>query len=216
MSVTETSGVRRFEDHRWSGVDQASMWRHRVALELVRTGPVLDVGGGDGLLLRMLRERGHEDLRLVDISPVAVEKARQAGIAAELGDLLESLPFESDSFGTACALDVLEHLLEPLPALRELARVGREVVIAVPNFSHLKGRLTMLAGRVPFQSRPARGHSYWMNEHVFRTLIADAGLRIEAWRNEPSTRLGGVGSRLAERFPNLFAVSFAARLVKTE
>jgi SAM-dependent methyltransferase len=216
MSVSETGGVRRFEDHRWSGADQAIVWRHRVALELVRADPVLDVGGGAGLLLTMLKGRGHEDVRLVDISPVAVEKARRAGFAAEVGDLLERLPFESDSFGTACALDVLEHLLEPLPALRELARVGREVVIAVPNFSHLKGRLTMLVGRVPFQSKPNRGHSYWMNERVLRVLIADAGLRVEAWRNEPSTRLRRMGRRLADWFPNLFAVSFAVRLVREE
>jgi methionine biosynthesis protein MetW len=212
--VTDAGGIRRFEDQRWSGDDQTSVWRHRVALELVRADPVLDVGGGDGLLLTMLRDRGHEDLRLVDISPVAVEKALRAGFEAEVGDLLQGLPFERDSFGTACALDVLEHLLEPLPALRELARVGRAVVIAVPNFSHLKSRLTMITGRVPFQSKPARGHSYWMNERVLSALIDEAGLHVEAWRNEPSTRLRGMGRWLADRFPNLFAVSFAVRLVK--
>jgi SAM-dependent methyltransferase len=145
---------------------------------------------------------------------VGVNRARAAGFNAEVGDALAGLPYGDDEFATVCALDVLEHLLDPLTALRELARIGREVIVATPNFNHLKARLTVAAGRVPFQNKPARGHSYWMNHQVLARLSDEAGLRAVEWRFEPSSRLGSVGQRLADLRPNLFAVAFAVRLVK--
>jgi methionine biosynthesis protein MetW len=210
--VSDTDHVRLFEDARWSRGEQAAVWRHRVAAEMVRDTPVLDVGGGDGLLLKMLRDRGMEGLHLVDLSPVAVANAREAGFDAGEGDVTARLPFEDDAFATVCALDVLEHLREPVGPLREIARVGGEVIVAVPNFQHLRGRLAMLTGRVPFQSRPQRGHVYWINRRVLCDVIEAAGLRATEWRYEPSARLGPVGHVLADHWPSVFAVSFAVRL----
>jgi 2-polyprenyl-3-methyl-5-hydroxy-6-metoxy-1,4-benzoquinol methylase len=214
MTQDDADQVRDFENRRWANQSQTPVWRHTVAVELVGAEPVLDVGGGDGLLLRMLGERGFSDIRLSDISPVAVDQARAQGFVADVGDVLAGLPYGSDEFATVCALDVLEHLLDPVIVLRELARIGREVVIATPNFSHLRARLAVATGRVPFQNKPARGHSYWMNHQVLIQLFDDAGLRPLEWRFEPSSRLGAAGQRLADFRPNLFAVAFAVRLVK--
>ncbi len=133
-------------------------WRHKLALELVLEEPVLDVGGGDGLFLSLLRERrGFTRLSLLDVSPVAVEKARRKGLKAQVVDIAGSFPFPDDSFGTACALDVLEHLYDPVATLKEMARVARQVVLVVPNFHYWKDRLKMLMGQVPFQCKPKRG-----------------------------------------------------------
>ena len=210
--MNDTDHVRLFEDARWSRGEQAPVWRHRVAAEMVRDTPVLDVGGGDGLLLKMLRDRGVDGLHLVDLSPVAVANAREAGFDADEGDVTARLPFEDGAFATVCALDVLEHLREPVGPLREIVRVGREVIVAVPNFQHLRGRLAMLTGRVPFQNRPQRGHVYWINRRVLSDVIEGAGLRATEWRYEPSARLGAVGRVLADHWPSVFAVSFAVRL----
>jgi SAM-dependent methyltransferase len=160
----------------------------------------------------MLLGGGVRDVVLVDLSPVGVDRARQAGFDARVGDLLTGLPFDNDSFATACALDVMEHLLDPLSALRELARIAPEVVIAVPNFNSLRARVDVARGIVPFQNRPARGHSYWFNERVLRELITDAGLQMVEWRVQPSVRLGAPGRALAIRWSSVFGVAFAARL----
>jgi methionine biosynthesis protein MetW len=214
MTRDDADQVRDFENRRWANQPQTPVWRHTVTVELVKAEPVLDVGGGDGLLLRMLRERGFSDIRLSDISPVAVDQARAQGFVADVGDALAGLPYGNDEFATVCALDVLEHVLDPVTVLRELARIGREVVIATPNFNHLRARLAVATGRVPFQNKPARGHSYWMNQRVLAGLCDEAGLRPLEWKFEPSGRLGSAGQQLADRRPNLFAVAFAARLVK--
>ena len=206
--------MRRFEDRRWSSSTQKPMWRHRAALELVREEPVLDVGGGDGLFLTMLAERGLTELAMADFSEVAIERARASGLDAHLVDLDEGLPFPDGAFGTVCALDVLEHLMDPARGIAELARVGREVVIVVPNFSYWRDRLRVALGRVPFQFRPARGHVYWFNRRVLSDLLSEAGLRVETTRRGGPERLGPLGSFLAACLPNAFSHSFAIRAVR--
>lgn len=214
MGSIEVDEVRRFEDKRWLERDQSLAWRHVVASELVRREPVLDVGGGDGLFLRMLIERGFRELGMVDLSPVAVEKARAANLDAECVDITQPLPFPDDRFGTVCALDVLEHLHDPLSLLREMGRIGHELVIVVPNFSYWKDRVRTLAGRVPFQCRPQRGHVYWFNYRALTTLLSEADLVVDAVRFGGFTRMRSLGDRLARARPNLFAHSFAVRARK--
>jgi methionine biosynthesis protein MetW len=204
--------VARFEDRRWSAGEQVPVWRHRAAVELVRAEPVLDIGGGDGLLLRMLRERGFQELALADLSPVAVEKVRAFGFDAEVVDVAEGLPFADGSFATVCALDVLEHLYDPAGALREMARVGREVVIVVPNFQYWRERLDMVLGRTPFQSKPERGHIHWFDPSGLHRMIGSAGLQVVHEMREAPVRLGPIGPRLAAWRPSLFASAVGVRL----
>jgi SAM-dependent methyltransferase len=207
-----TYQVSRFEDRRWSGGEQVPVWRHWAAIRLVRAEPVLDIGGGDGLLLRMLRARGFEQVALADLSPVAVERVRSLGFAADVIDVTEGLPFDDDAFATVCALDVLEHLYDPLPALREMARVGQEVVIVVPNFQFWRERIDMLRGRTPFQSQPARGHIHWFDPRALSALLAEAGLHVTEELREAPVRLGPIGPRLASWRPSLFASAIGVRV----
>jgi methionine biosynthesis protein MetW len=201
-----------FEDDRWLGKDQEFVWRHKAALELVQEEPVLDLGGGDGLFLSLLRERGFKDLKLLDISPVAARKAREKGLEAEVVDITEPLLFDDKSFGTVCALDVLEHLYDPMNLLQEMARVGRTIVIIVPNFHYWKERYMVALGRIPAQSHPKRGHVYWFNYSVLEDMVKDAGLSIDSALFGGFIRLGSLGGWLAKRRPNLFAHAIAVRL----
>lgn len=208
-----SNGVAAFEDARWSRGRQKLVLRHALALPLVARGPVLDVGGGDGLFASLLAERRGFAVTVLDISPVAVRLAEERGIAGRVWDISGGLPFDARSFGTVCALDVLEHLYDPLSLLREMGRIGRDVVISVPNFNFIAGRVAMLGGRTPFQSKPQRGHVYWFNWTVLRRMARDAGMRVEAVSYGPILRFGAFGRFLARTAPNLFADSYVARLV---
>jgi len=126
----------------------------------------------------------------------------------------KSFPFPDNTFGTACALDVLEHLYDPLSVLREMARVARWVVIVVPNFHYWKDRACMLIGKVPFQCKPKRGHVHWFNYRILQEIVAQAGLEVDAFVPGGFRRFGPVGDWLARWHPNLFAHSFAMRLKK--
>jgi SAM-dependent methyltransferase len=154
-------------------------------------------------------------LTALDVSPVAVEKAQRKGFDARVADITNPFPFPDNAFGFACALDVMEHLYDPLPTLKEMARVARRIVLVVPNFHYWKDRAHMVIGQVPFQCKPRRGHVHWFNYAMVQELITQADLKIDAIMFGGFLRYGAVGAWLARWHPDLFATSFAVRLRKS-
>lgn len=205
--------VKDFENERWRTTPQKKEFRHLSTLELVREGTVLDVGCGDGLLLKLLREEG-VTASGVDISSEAVAQCRAAGFVAQEHSLDNPLPYPDNAFDTVTLLDVLEHVYDPLFVLREARRVAKErVIVGVPNFSSLPARLQTLLGKVPENNHPNKGHLYWFNYPVLMTLAAQAGLGVgQLLMNSFSvfTKMKG----LVRALPNLLALSFVAELKK--
>lgn len=206
--------VRTFENRRWSEARQKAQFRHRAALSLVAGGTVLDVGCGDGLLMRMLRGKGIQDVSGVDISDVAAAQCRADGFSVAVADIAsEPLPFADGSFSCVVILDVLEHVYDPETLLRECARVAStSVIIGAPNFSSLPSRLQVLAGRVPENNAPHKGHVYWFSWPVLEALLTKCGLTPVGVRfNAPWERIpviGRITSMLARMRPAIFALSF--------
>jgi ubiquinone/menaquinone biosynthesis C-methylase UbiE len=110
----------------------------RAALERIEPPPhrqrprVLDCGVGTGALsLAMARaSRGAVDLHGVDLSDRMLDRARacleRGGASAVLRRAdIRALPYRSDLFDCVMTAHVLEHLSDPLPALREMVRVLR-------------------------------------------------------------------------------------------
>lgn len=104
--------------------------------------PVLDVGCGEGRLLKLLKAGGVGAFG-VDRSRRMLETAKDASV---LGDAA-SLPFKSGTFGAVAALYMLYHLSEPESALWEAHRVLRAGGLFVaatpsretdPEFAHLQ------------------------------------------------------------------------------
>lgn len=210
--------VRDFENKRWQESPQKIEFRHRACLDLVTDGTVLDIGCGDGLLLSLLREKGIESTG-VDISIKAVEHCRAIGFTTIEHSLDNPLPFADNSFDTVVLLDVLEHVYEPLSVLLEARRIARtRVIVGVPNFSSLPARAQTLLGKVPENNRSNKGHIYWFNWFVLRSLVAHGNLRIlktrtnVLWESKPI--LGSLMRALAVALPNFFALSFVTQCEK--
>jgi SAM-dependent methyltransferase len=89
----------RFDVSRWrddaDAVDRALLRRAR--------GPVLDIGSGPGRMVKAAVARGMKALG-VDVSPVAVEIMRAAGLPVHHGSIFEPIPHEG-SWSTALLLD---------------------------------------------------------------------------------------------------------------
>jgi methionine biosynthesis protein MetW len=207
--------VKQFENNRWTNEDQKLCFRHRAALDLVRSGTVLDLGCGDGLLLSLFKEKGVSGAGL-DISEKGVAKAKAKGLDVMVCDFSAKIPFADRSFDNVVILDVLEHVYDPKSLLAEAARVSRVAVVAgVPNFNSLPARIQTLLGRVPENNLPKKGHIYWFNYPVLVSMLRDTGLRLD--RVESNTMferipvLGSVMRLLARLMPNLFALSFVVR-----
>jgi 2-polyprenyl-3-methyl-5-hydroxy-6-metoxy-1,4-benzoquinol methylase len=85
----------------------------RPALPKPWFGPVVDIGCGQGALVRLMLADGYEASG-VDVSPEQVALARAAGLdLVEEGDYRELLASRADQLAAVVATDVLEHLTKP-------------------------------------------------------------------------------------------------------
>ena len=127
----------------------------RLLAELVPVGSrVLDLGCGDGALLDHLqRYRGCSGYG-VELDDRNVLACVQRGVQVLQLNLDQGLSlFEDQSFDVVLQIDTLQHLRNADTMLRETARVGRQGVVAFPNFAHWPNRMSILRGRMPVTRR---------------------------------------------------------------
>lgn len=148
---------------------------------------VVEVGCGDGALLAELSRRGYgESLAGFDISEAAVDLARARSIpGVRRLDTFDgrTLPARDGEFEVGVLSHVIEHVPEPVPLLRETARVARRLVVEVPLERNLSG------GRAVSRERSSEaGHLDALDRDATRALIERAGLRVERELLDPLPR----------------------------
>ncbi|MEO1766586.1 methionine biosynthesis protein MetW [Thiobacter aerophilum] len=117
----------------------------------VRPGAkVLDLGCGDGSLLRYLRESRNAFGYGVEIADEKIAACVRNGVNAIQSDLESGLStFASHSFDYVILSQTLQAMRHTEEIIREMLRVGREAIVSFPNFGHLNHRLQVLAGHMP-------------------------------------------------------------------
>ncbi len=157
---------------------------HTMMLELIGSNKrVLDVGCASGYLAEALKQRGCEvsgvdaDADLAELARPHLEKVIVADV--EACDLVEV--FGAGSFDVIVFGDVLEHLRDPLPVLRQarpLLAEGGTVVASVPNIAHGSIRLALLQGRFEYQPTGLldNTHLRFFTLDTLEQLLRDAGL----------------------------------------
>jgi ubiquinone/menaquinone biosynthesis C-methylase UbiE len=102
------------------------------AIVAAAMGSVLEVGCGNGTIVRRLRDAGH-DVVAVDVTlGSAQETRRRAECPVALAGLPE-LPFRANAFDTVVCSHTLEHIPDLWRAAAELRRVARRVLVVVPR-----------------------------------------------------------------------------------
>jgi len=182
------SGAQAQRFAAWREMSARAKADHVIALTDVlgaHGARVLDIGCGDGALIARLGTcRPRWEFSGVEIAARAVELARarcpDADITIYDGAVL---PFEAGRFDLAILSHVLEHVPDPVPALREAARVSRLLVVEVPleaNLSTHRESRRQIARDV--------GHIQRFSRSGLRALIAQAGLRITGELSDPLGR----------------------------
>jgi methionine biosynthesis protein MetW len=111
---------------------------------------VLDLGCGDGTLLRYLRETRSTTGYGVEIADEGVLACVRNGVAVVQSDLERGLSgFEDGSFDYVVLSQTLQAMKNSEIIIREMLRVGREGIVTFPNFGYWKNRLEVLRGRMP-------------------------------------------------------------------
>ncbi len=112
---------------------------------------VLDVGCGDGELLRLLAETRGVDGRGIELSREGVNECVAKGLAVIQGDADTDLAdYPNDAFDYVVLSQTLQATRQPRIVLEHMLRIGRHGVVSFPNFGHWKIRLQiLLGGRMP-------------------------------------------------------------------
>ena len=111
---------------------------------------VLDLGCGDGTLLRFLQDTREATGYGVEIADERVLACVRNGVNVVQTDLERGLSgFEDDSFDYVVLSQTLQAMRNSEIIIREMLRVGREGIVTFPNFGYWKNRLEVLRGHMP-------------------------------------------------------------------
>ncbi len=115
----------------------------RLVHEHGRPGTLMDIGAGGGGLLTVLQDEGWPELAGIEPDPEAARAAQGRGLDVAVGGFPHA-PLDVLSIDTATMFEVLEHLHDPVAALREVAtalKPGGRLILSTPNYAGLEFRL---------------------------------------------------------------------------
>ncbi|MGC4065845.1 MAG: class I SAM-dependent methyltransferase [Polyangiaceae bacterium] len=145
--------VDYFTNHRlkirfpWSLYHRPIIDALRATLETRPGTDVLNLGSGPFLELPELGRLDHR-FTLADIDPRAISLARElhgsALVDAKVIEADKPLPFADAQFDVVVSMDVIEHVPDPLPWLKDAVRVlrpGGTLFLTTPNYASLSLRV---------------------------------------------------------------------------
>lgn len=142
-----------------------------VVSEVKKGGTILDVGCSSGQLVAKLSDRGY---RCIGVERDANTISVRAGSVLE--GTAENLPAMAESFDAIVYSHVVEHLVDPVKALRAAAKLLKPsgvMVIEVPNNASLIAKYMGLA----WENLDPPRHLSFFTERSLRELLQRAGLQ---------------------------------------
>ena len=160
---------------------------HLVVADMATPGAkVLDVGSGDGELLRILAETRNVDGRGIEISREGVNECVAKGLAVIQGDADTDLSdYPDDAFDYVILSQTLQATWQPRQVMEHMLRIGRRAIVSFPNFGHWRIRLQLLLnGAMPVTDNLPDSWYDSPNIHFctikdFREMCEVAGVKME-------------------------------------
>jgi SAM-dependent methyltransferase len=145
-----------------------------------RQGPVLDIGTATGAFLLALRDIGFTSVHGVEPSHEAARKAREShGLDVIAGDTQTAIEKWHKTFAVVTFVAVLEHIVDPGAALREIARLLRAdgvVYLLVPDAARFTDHLD-----APYQEFSVE-HINYFTVASLTNLLASIGFEVTVSR----------------------------------
>jgi len=116
-----------------------------IAKLISKDSKVLDVGCGDGELMKYIYENITNDIRGLELSKHNVQKCIEKGLTVIEGDAEKDLKqFPESSFDYVVLSQTLQAFLDPEKVINELLRIGKKAIVTIPNFGYWKVRIHLL------------------------------------------------------------------------
>ena len=112
---------------------------------------VLDVGCGDGTLMKFLKDKKRVDTRGLEISKNNVQSCISKGLSIIEGNAEKDLhQFPNLSFDYVVLSQTLQAFYNPEKVIEDLLRVANKAIVTIPNFGYWKIRMhLLLKGTMP-------------------------------------------------------------------
>jgi len=141
MDSTYEQKYHAIEDSYWWFLARRDYLRRTMRRYRIPTdAAILEVGCSGGPLLAELKDAGYTNLRGLDVSPTAIDRAKSRGLDNLFVMDATKPDFPDNTFDLLIASDILEHLQQPQPALAQWCRIlkpGGLAIILVPAFMFL-------------------------------------------------------------------------------
>ena len=116
-----------------------------IANSIQREKSILDVGCGDGELMKFIYENISKKIRGLEISKDNVQKCIQKGLTVIEGNAeIDLQQFRSNSFDYVFLSQSLQAFLNPEKVISDLLRIGKTSIVTIPNFGFWKVRFNLL------------------------------------------------------------------------
>ena len=112
---------------------------------------VLDVGCGDGSLMNLLVKEKDIEVRGLELEKQNVQECIYKGLPVIQGNAeTELYQFPDQSFDYVVLSQTLQAFYNPDKVLKELLRIGKSVIVSIPNFGYWRVRTSLLFfGKMP-------------------------------------------------------------------
>ncbi len=134
---------------------------------------VLDIGCGNGDLLNLLLNNKNIKGQGLEINQKKVNECVAKGLSVIQGDADKDLSlYPNNSFDCVVLSQTIQATQEPKRILSELTRIGRKVIISIPNFGFWKVRLDLLLkGKMPITNK--LDSSWYKTQNIHLCTITD-------------------------------------------
>ena len=112
---------------------------------------ILDVGCGDGTLIEAVIKQKNIDARGIELEENKVKQCISKGLSVIQGNAETELSqFPDKAFDFVVLSQTLQAFYQPENVLNELLRIGKKVIISIPNFGYWQIRTSLLFfGKMP-------------------------------------------------------------------
>ena len=116
-----------------------------IANSIQKDKLILDVGCGDGELMKFIYENISKKIRGLEISKDNVQKCIQKGLTVIEGNAeIDLQQFPNNSFDYVILSQTLQAFLNPEKVISDLLRIGKTSIVTIPNFGFWKVRFNLL------------------------------------------------------------------------